>query len=87
MFAGKWIVRVEKKVVEHEGYTYEHLYSDKQINFLNEKEARSEYHRLVESEKSEPRHWRIELGYIDKDGDQEAIECWQADDEDDDDGA
>jgi hypothetical protein len=79
VFAGEWIVQVEKKVVsgEHEGIIHE------QFAFDSEDEARSEYHRLVESEKSEPRYWRIELGCIDKDGDQEAIDDWQANDDDD----
>jgi len=40
---------------------------------------------MVESEKSEERYWRIELDHFDESGTQDTIECWQADDDEDDD--
>ena len=72
--AGKWIVQVEYK--DNHG---------KRFDFPNEDEARSEYHRMVESEKSEERYWRIELDHCDESGTQDTIECWQADDDEADD--
>jgi hypothetical protein len=72
--ADKWIVLVEHK--DNHG---------KRFDFPNEDEARSEYHRLVESEKSEPRYSRIELDHFDEFGTQDTVECWQADSDDDED--